>query len=929
MLLIWIFMLSAVPNALSAGSIFCPDPEAAEQNADHTIDCVGLSFTWLHTLFHNFPSLLNFATKLRCAAGICPRDLEDYGCSCRYVAAGNPVDPLDTCCETHRLCYQNAAPCRQELPLPPYNFSCTAANTSCDLSGGAAETDDDVFRGSDVLAALDDSAGFRFSNASLPSAEEFEDVAGGFISQDLNGTVTEEALEREEISEDELTHNPPAIGPDSVWSVHGGAALKEAQSKLTSSRSSAEENTEINQTVTSFPGITSSAQTTTPREMTSSAQTTTPREMTSSAQTTTPREMTSSAQTTTPREMTSSAQTTTPREMTSSAEDESLEKVVAATSSPTSATPRIGPNGQITTDTTRSRSSEEKGEDGKEEEEEEEDDEEELEVSDEDVVGMLTTTTTTTTLKTTRSAATSMTVATEELDEVKESSTARKTSASQTGGGFFTLTPATPSAPEERGEPGVAEENARPTEGPDVTTGPAASSPTRSSLPETRAVRTTAAPDGSWEDDVTPPPPPAADAALRPPSPAHDPPTSTVNTSRTVARTTPGSRATSVNPRSDVDASFATTEAVKSPPDATTESEEDTVGSTEDKPPSPDGEQADGSQEKDADDWEAARKRTVPYFAWSLLEAVGLTDVQLQPDSKECSHSFSVYASDGRGRREMPALGEMLRCLTGRCPHEYEMYGCYCGQEGGGQPLDQLDRCCFFHRCCLKQIGSMGCRTDRKLNAQTSCESGKPRCQGVAACDKLQCVCDKTTAECMAAAHFNHSLPAPPRCRGPGPPCRRASRPPKPQRVSPQSSEESEEPRGERSDATVGDEPNAGSRQDATAERNSRSDESADLQDEDKSNPPAGPSSGETRPPPPPPPPPPAFSEESREQPTLSGIQTHEHKPSAGQSQGQRPAERPGGIEKEEEEEDVEKEQEEEEEEEEDEEEEEEEDDGK
>uniref|UniRef100_A0A3Q0RIE4 Phospholipase A2 n=1 Tax=Amphilophus citrinellus TaxID=61819 RepID=A0A3Q0RIE4_AMPCI len=23
---------------------------------------------------------------------------------------------------------------------------------------------------------------------------------------------------------------------------------------------------------------------------------------------------------------------------------------------------------------------------------------------------------------------------------------------------------------------------------------------------------------------------------------------------------------------------------------------------------------------------------------------------------------------------------------------KYEMYGCYCGQEGGGQPLDQLDR---------------------------------------------------------------------------------------------------------------------------------------------------------------------------------------------------------------------------------------------
>lgn len=58
-------------------------------------------------------------------------------------------------------------------------------------------------------------------------------------------------------------------------------------------------------------------------------------------------------------------------------------------------------------------------------------------------------------------------------------------------------------------------------------------------------------------------------------------------------------------------------------------------------------------------------------------------------------------------------------------------------------------------------------------------------------CDKLQCVCDKTTAECMAAARFNHSLPSH-RCRGPAPPCRRASRPPK-SKLSPQSSEESEE----------------------------------------------------------------------------------------------------------------------------------------
>lgn len=60
----------------------------------HT-DCLGLRFTWLHSLLDNFPSLVNFALKLRCATGLCPRDLEDYGCSCRYVAVGDPVDPLD------------------------------------------------------------------------------------------------------------------------------------------------------------------------------------------------------------------------------------------------------------------------------------------------------------------------------------------------------------------------------------------------------------------------------------------------------------------------------------------------------------------------------------------------------------------------------------------------------------------------------------------------------------------------------------------------------------------------------------------------------------------------------------------------------------------------------------------------------------------
>lgn len=40
----------------------------------------------------------------------------------------------------------------------------------------------------------------------------------------------------------------------------------------------------------------------------------------------------------------------------------------------------------------------------------------------------------------------------------------------------------------------------------------------------------------------------------------------------------------------------------------------------------------------------------------------------------------------------MPQLGEMLFCLTNRCPEEFESYGCYCGHEGQGEPRDALDR---------------------------------------------------------------------------------------------------------------------------------------------------------------------------------------------------------------------------------------------
>ncbi|XP_056247760.1 otoconin-90 isoform X2 [Seriola aureovittata] len=874
MFLMWIFMLSAGPNALSASSIFCLDPVASDRNPDFMIDCLGLRFTWLHSIFDNFPSLLNFAVRLRCSTGLCPRDLEDYGCSCRYVAAGNPVDPLDICCETHRLCYQSAAPCTQLLPLLPNNLTCSPANSSCDagdwceqrfcecdqaaidcmsqssynstlrglaesscsaanqtdLLSGAVETDE-PFGGADVLSAVNDSVSFQLSNSSLLSAEmdllmisrvenqsDIGQTDGDLAPTSPPQTPAEEFEESEggaEEVEEEETKHLSVISKDLNETVE---VLEQEEIN--------KDHTTHNPPAVSLDSVWSFGDLPESQSEAGSE----PTELSSLTVT-----MTMSRADITP-----SAWTTTSRELAKTTGEESSEEVIITTAAKSQ-------NGAIRETTTTSNTTPSKSSEEDEEEDEEDDaDEGEQEASDEYVKDMFTSDTTT-------------------FYEAVSTRT--------------TTTPATGSS-----TPTDLSVNTATSPGPEIITTVTMRTTTRASLPETRPVRSTA-PDSSQEEDFTPPPP----APLSPRSPGQEPLTSATTTSsstsvRTVTQTTRGRQVTSIKPRSDNNMSAPTAAAVKSPSLTTAVSEEEVpeeVGTTTDKPPCVEGEDADSSQEKDADEWDVAQKRTVPFFAWSLLESVGLTDLQLQPDSTECSRSLTLYGSDGRARREMPALGEMLHCLTGRCPHEYEMYGCYCGQEGGGQPLDQLDRCCFFHHCCLKQISSMGCRSERKLNAQISCESGKPRCQGVTVCDKLQCVCDKTTAECMAAAHFNHSLPSQ-QCRGAPPPCRRASRPPKP-RLSPQSSEESEEPLGGNSDSNELNDQRPGDGENTSTpppRRFQNSDESSDLKDEEKSNPPSGS------------PPPPASSEESRE-PTLSGSQTHSHRPSADQSQGHRPAGRP------------------------------------
>ncbi|XP_027701309.1 otoconin-90 [Vombatus ursinus] len=140
-------------------------------------------------------------------------------------------------------------------------------------------------------------------------------------------------------------------------------------------------------------------------------------------------------------------------------------------------------------------------------------------------------------------------------------------------------------------------------------------------------------------------------------------------------------------------------------------------------------------------------------------DAQALESIPKETREKDCDRFTFVQLGDsGEVKQEMPQIGEMLFCLTARCPEDFESYGCYCGQEGRGDPIDPLDRCCFSHHCCLEQVKKFGCGLERSLRSKVTCEDHKIKCNGHSLCDNLLCSCDQTAAECMAAATFNESL---------------------------------------------------------------------------------------------------------------------------------------------------------------------------
>ncbi|EGW15335.1 Otoconin-90 [Cricetulus griseus] len=117
---------------------------------------------------------------MRCVAGLCPRDFEDYGCACRFDMEGLPVDESDSCCFQHRRCYEEAVEmdCLQDPAKLSADVDCINKQIMC-------ESEDPCER---LLCTCDKVAVECLAQSSVNSSLNFLD-ASFCLAQTPGGTM--------------------------------------------------------------------------------------------------------------------------------------------------------------------------------------------------------------------------------------------------------------------------------------------------------------------------------------------------------------------------------------------------------------------------------------------------------------------------------------------------------------------------------------------------------------------------------------------------------------------------------------------------------------------------------------------------------------------------------------------------------------------
>ncbi|XP_069097186.1 phospholipase A2 homolog otoconin-22-like [Pleurodeles waltl] len=106
----------------------------------------------------------------------------------------------------------------------------------------------------------------------------------------------------------------------------------------------------------------------------------------------------------------------------------------------------------------------------------------------------------------------------------------------------------------------------------------------------------------------------------------------------------------------------------------------------------------------------------------------------------------------------------------------YTNYGCHCGSNTLGVPVDETDWCCHEHACCYNQAQMMGCIPETTHYRFYAYEDKIKCIKTPNKCDKEVCECDEEAADCFRKRldtynlHFRN-MTASASCRGPRPFC--------------------------------------------------------------------------------------------------------------------------------------------------------------
>lgn len=107
-------------------------------------------------------------------------------------------------------------------------------------------------------------------------------------------------------------------------------------------------------------------------------------------------------------------------------------------------------------------------------------------------------------------------------------------------------------------------------------------------------------------------------------------------------------------------------------------------------------------------------------------------------------------------KRNVIQFGVMVRCATGRSALDYNLYGCWCGLGGGGNPVDDVDRCCQIHdRCYDRAVDNGSCRWSWLVYFATYKVRGCTSCDSTGSCEQAICQCDAEAAGCFKRSTWN------------------------------------------------------------------------------------------------------------------------------------------------------------------------------